>query len=157
MIRRRQFAVPLVAVPAAVMAASLWGCAPPPPPVLDLQIAAGADQNPDAAGKPTPVAVHLYQLGATAKFERADVFAVTEREPATLGADVLASEAFVLSPGEARTIARELKAGTQFIGIAVLYRDIDHATWRAVAKVASSGPSALTLTTKGIVTTLAPR
>lgn len=157
--RRRLFAALLVAAPMLVVAASLWGCAPPPPPppVLDLQIAAGADQNPDAAGKSTPVAVHMYQLGATAKFERADVFAVTEREAATLGADVLASEAFVLSPGETRTIARELKIGTRFIGIVVLYRDIDHATWRAIAKVAPNGPSTLMLTTKGIVTTFAPR
>jgi type VI secretion system protein VasD len=154
MIQRR-----LLAAPAIAAVALLWGCAPPPPPppVLDLQIVAGADQNPDTAGKPAPVAVHMYQLGATAKFERADVFAVTEREAATLGTDVLASEAFVLSPGETRTIARELKIGTQFIGIVVLFRDIDHATWRAIAKVAPNGPSALKLTTTGIVATLAPR
>jgi type VI secretion system protein VasD len=155
MIQRRR----LLAAPAIAAVVLLWGCAPPPPPppVLDLQIVAGADQNPDTAGKPAPVAVHMYQLGATAKFERADVFAVTEREAATLGTDVLASEAFVLSPGETRTIARELKIGTQFIGIVVLFRDIDHATWRAIAKVAPNGPSALKLTTTGIVATLAPR
>jgi type VI secretion system protein VasD len=125
--------------------------------VLDLQIVAGAGLPAVSGFWSAPVAVHMYQLGATAKFERADVFAVTEREAATLGTDVLASEAFVLSPGETRTIARELKIGTQFIGIVVLFRDIDHATWRAIAKVAPNGPSALKLTTTGIVATLAPR
>jgi type VI secretion system protein VasD len=151
MIPHRLLAFPVLAL--------LWGCAPPPPPppVLDLQIVAGADQNPDGAGKPAPVAIHLYQLGATAKFERADVFAITEREAATLGSDVLGSEAFVLSPGETRTIGRDLKPTTQFIGIVVLFRDIDRATWRGIAKVEPHGPSALKLTTAGIVAKLAPR
>jgi type VI secretion system protein VasD len=135
----------------------LSACASPPPPpaVLNLAIDAGADQNPDNAGRAAPVAVHMYQLAATAKFERADVFAMIEREQQTLGSDVLASEEFVLSPGEQRTISRELKMGVQFIGIVVLFRDIDHATWRAIGKVATSGPSKLTLRTKGIVASLA--
>ncbi len=148
----------LLMLPATLaLPALLAHCASPPPPaVLDLVIAAGADQNPDPSGKAAPVAVHMYQLAATAKFERADVFALIEREKATLGDEVMASEEFVLSPGENRTISRELKAGVQFIGIVVLFRDIDHATWRAIAKVATSGPSKLSLKTKGIVATLAP-
>ena len=47
----------------------LWlarcGAAPPPPPVLDLTIVAGADQNPDPAGQPSPMAIRLYQLVST--------------------------------------------------------------------------------------------
>ncbi|MBV9734343.1 MAG: type VI secretion system lipoprotein TssJ [Acidisphaera sp.] len=129
---------------------------PPPPPVLTLTINAGPDINPDAAGHPASVAVRMFNLNATAKFERADVFALTDRERDTLGDDDAGSEEFVLSPGENRTITRELKKGVQFIGIAVLFRDIDHATWRAIAPVAANGPSKLTLKLAKITASLAP-
>jgi type VI secretion system protein VasD len=119
------------------------GCSsqPPPPAVLTLNIKAGADQNPDPSGHPSPVAVRLFELAGTAKFERADFFALTEREQQTLAAEGQGSEEFVLNPGESRTITRELKKGVQFIGIAVQFRDIDHAQWRAMSPVAASGPS----------------
>ncbi len=139
--------------------ASLCACAPPPPPppaVLMLSIAAGPDQNPDATGHAAPVAVHLFQLATTAKFERADIFALIEREQATLGTDGLASEEFVLAPGETRTVTRELKKDTQAVGVAVLFRDIDHATWRAMAPVSNTGPQKLLLKTQGITASLSP-
>ena len=94
-------------------------------------------------------------LKSTAKFERADVFALTEREQQTLGTDGLGSEEFVMRPGETRTITRELKPGAQFIGAAVLFRDIDRARWRAVAPVAPNGPSPRTLTIRGLTAALA--
>ena len=68
-------------------ALALAHCGEPPsrPPVLTLTMIGSAEQNPDAAGKPAPVAVRIYQLTQTAKFERADVFALTEHEQQTLG------------------------------------------------------------------------
>jgi type VI secretion system protein VasD len=129
---------------------------PPPPPALNLTIKAGADQNPDADGHPAPVAVRLFFLNASAKFERGDVFALTERERATLGEDSAGSEEFVVRPGETRVIAREPKKGVQILGVAVLFRDIDHATWRLTAPVAASGPTNLVLTTAGVKAVLAP-
>jgi type VI secretion system protein VasD len=142
------------------LALLLAGCpadtAPPPPPTLALTIAGGADQNPDPEGHPTPVAVRIYQLAATAAFERSDVFALTEREQATLGADSLGSEELIVAPGETREVAHELKPGVQAIGIVVLFRDIDHAQWRAVAPAAASGPTTLMLGTSGTSATLAP-
>jgi type VI secretion system protein VasD len=142
-------------VPVFLLPALLPGCAgPPPPATLDLMIRAGADQNPDARGKPAAVAVHMMQLAATAKFERADVFALIEREKAALGTDLLASEEFVVAPGEQRTIKRQLKSGVQFIGVVVLFRDIDRARWRGLAPVATSGPSQLALGTRGVVASL---
>lgn len=126
--------------------ALLASCAgPPPPAVLALTIVGSAGQNPSAAGKPATVAVRIFQLTATAKFERADVFALTEREAATLGQDSAGSEEFVIAPGETRKLSRDLKPGTQFLGVVVLYRAIETATWRAFAPVAASGPSTLTL------------
>ncbi len=129
---------------------------PPAPPLLTLTIKAGPDQNPDSSGHPTPVAIRLFLLNGTAKFERADVFALSERERATLGDDTAGSEEFVVRPGETRMIEREPKKGVQFLGVAVMFRDIDQATWRAIAPIAASGRTRLVLTTGGLKTTLAP-
>jgi type VI secretion system protein VasD len=133
----------------------LAAAAPPPPPaVLTLTLVAGTDQNPDPTGHPAPVAVRLFELNGTAKFERSDVFALTEHEKQTLGEDGQGSEEFVLRPGETRTITRELKKGVQFIGIAVLFRDIDRSRWRSMAQVGVSGPTKLMLKINGLNATL---
>ena len=149
MITRRAL-MALITVVAAV------GAAPPPPPaVLTLTIAAGPDQNPDPSGRPAPVAIRLFELNGTAKFERADVFALTEHEQQTLGEEGQGSEEFVLRPGETRTVTRELKKGVQFVGIAVLFRDIDRSRWRVAAPVGVSGPTKLMLRVNGLNATLA--
>ncbi len=135
----------------AVLATSC--SSPPPPAVLTLNVIGGADQNPGPSG-PSPVAVRLFQLNDPAKFERSDVFALTEREQQTLGSEGQGSEEFVLRPGETRMVTRELKKGVQFVGIAVLFRDIDQSRWRAVSPVAASGPSKLTLKISGLTATL---
>jgi type VI secretion system protein VasD len=140
----------LLAVFAATAAAP-----PPPPAVLTLTIVAGPDQNPDPSGRPAPVAIRLFELNGTAKFERADVFALTEHEQQTLGDESQGSEEFVLRPGETRTVTRELKKGVQFVGIAVLFRDIDRSRWRVVAPVGVSGPTKLMLRVSGLNATLA--
>jgi type VI secretion system protein VasD len=124
--------------------------------VVTLTMTGSAEQNPDASGKPAPVAVRIYQLTQTAKFERSDVFALTEHEQQTLGQDSAASQEFVLSPSETQTKTFELKPGVQAIGIIVLYRDIDQAQWRADAPVADSGPTKLTLNVGKLAITLKP-
>ena len=140
MIRRRMLAL----LPAALLLARC-GPAEKPPAVLTLVITGAADQNPDINGAPAPIAIRIYQLTATAKFERGDVFALTEHEQQTLGTDNAGSQEFVISPGESRTLKFELKPQVQAIGVVALYRDIDQAQWRADAPVATSGPSMLAL------------
>lgn len=127
---------------------ALGACASPPPPPasVTLEVAGGADQNPDGTGRPSPVALQVYYLKATARFERADVFALTEREREALGPDTAGSEQFVIAPGESRSITRELQAGVQAIGVVALFRDVDSgARWRAVQPIATSGPTRLRL------------
>jgi type VI secretion system protein VasD len=121
----------------------------PQPPVLALTIKAEADQNPDPAGHPTPVAIRIYELTATAAFERADVFALIDRQAETLGADYVASDEAIVAPGEKRSITRELKPNTHFIGVIALFREIDQATWRVDVPAAPHGPTKLTLETHG--------
>jgi len=142
---------PLLFLPALALA----HCAgPKPPPAVELAVSGAANQNPDSAGRAAPVAVKIFKLTATAKFERADVFALTEREAATLGADSVGSEEFVIAPGENRTISRELPPTARFVGAVALFRDIDHSTWRGVVPIAGSGLTKLRLTLDGTTLSL---
>ena len=145
----------LLLLPAALVVARC-APAPKPPAVLTLVITGAADQNPDPAGKPAPVAVRLYQLTTTAKFERSDWTSLTEHEQATLGQDDAGSEEVVISPGQTLTKTIALKPGVQALGVVVLYRDIDHAQWRAEAPVASSGPTKLALNVDKLAVSLKP-
>lgn len=140
------------------MPALVASCAAPPPPpaTLSLRIIAGADQNPDPSGHAAPVAIRIYDLAETGAFERADVFALADHDAATLGADNLGATEVLLAPGEQRVVTQDLKPGVAFVGVAVLFRDIDRATWRVQAPVAAHGPTKLVLHTAGVVATLAP-
>jgi type VI secretion system protein VasD len=131
--------------------------APKPPAVLTLTMVGGADQNADPGGKAAPIAIKVYQLTATAKFQSSDWTALTEQETQTLGQDEAApSQQFVVAPGETQTQSFTLKMGVQNIGIVALYRDIDHAQWRAMAPAADSGPTKLTLTIAKLAVALQP-
>jgi type VI secretion system protein VasD len=137
-------------------ALALAECGPKPPAALTITMIGSADQNPDPSGKAQPVAVTLYQLTQTAKFESADVFALTEHEQQTLGADDVGSQQFVLSPGETQVKQFQLKPGVTAIGVAVLYQQIDNAQWRADAPVKDSGSTKLTLNVNKLAITLKP-
>jgi|GEM_PF-4254971 type VI secretion system protein VasD len=136
---------------------ALAGCAapPPPPPVLALTITGSAGQNPDPAGHGTAVAVRLYQLAATGKFQSTDFYSLTGQEAAVLGTDEAgSSEQFLLTPGQSLSETRNLKPTVTSVGVAVLFRDINHSTWKLVAPVAASGTTALTLRINGLTATL---
>jgi type VI secretion system protein VasD len=152
--RRTVLRVPLVA---PLLALTRCGSSPPAPPVLSLTIQAGADQNPDTAGHPAPVAIRFYELAFPAAFDRADVFALIDRPAETLGADYVASDEVIVAPGEHRTITRALKPNTRFIGVIALFRAIDQASWRVDVPSASHGPTLLTLATQGTQLTVSTK
>jgi type VI secretion system protein VasD len=141
------------------MAAIVAACAAPPPPppaTLELTIAATPDQNPDPSGRATPVAVRLYQLTGSGRFEHASMLALSENEAQTLGDQSVGSEEILVKPGETRTIKRELKPGVQFLGAAVLFRDVNRAHCCGYSPVAPHGPTKLILKISGDTATLAP-
>jgi len=118
----------LGAMPGALL---LEGCGgPPAPPVVDVTVRANPDINPNPAGTPVSVAVRFYSLNARGKFESADVYSLMQREAQTLGTESVGSEEVVVRPGETRKVTLMPKPGVRFVGIAVLFRDIDRAQWR---------------------------
>jgi type VI secretion system protein VasD len=55
------------------------------------------------------------------------------------------AEEIVVRPGETRNITLAPKPEVRFIGVAVLFQDIDRSQWRAVAAIAPSGLTRLVL------------
>jgi len=117
------------------MTAVLAGCSSPPPPppptMVELTVTAAPDVNPSTDGQPSPIAIRIYQLGATGAFEKADYFQLHDKEAALLGTDLVSRDEVVLAPGANKTMTFEVKPGTKFLGTAAGYRAIDEATWRA--------------------------
>jgi len=134
----------LLVGPALLSVASCGG--PPAPAVVELSIRARADLNPDATGTPVSVAVRLYSLTARGRFSSADAYALMDRERATLGDESAGSEEVVVRPGETRNLTLAPKLGVRYLGVAVLFRDIDRAQWRAIASIATIGLTRLALT-----------
>lgn len=153
--RRTLLKVPAL-LGAPLLLQSCGGKEPPPPPVLELMLIGGANQNADSTGKASPIAMRLYELTGTARFERADAFALIERDRVTLMADSAVSEEFVIAPGEARPLVHALLPTTQFVGIIAIFRDIDRAVWRVSAPVARNGVTKLVVRTEALKVTLAP-
>jgi type VI secretion system protein VasD len=136
--------------PAAPGSAPAPAAAPAPPPAAPLTIAApvaakgkavmtitaGADANPDATGRPSPVVVRVYQLKTDASFNGAEFFALFDNDQRVLGAELISRDEFVLSPAERRTIDVSVSEQTRFVGAIAAFRDIRNAQWRALAAAA---------------------
>ena len=142
---------------ASLILLALASCAAPPPPpaVLSLSIIGSAGQNPDPNGHGTAVAIRLYQLTATGKFQSTDVYSLMNQEASVLGTDEAgASEQILLAPGQKLSETLNLKPSVTSLGVAVLFQDINHSTWKLVAPLAASGTTALTLQINGLTATL---
>jgi type VI secretion system protein VasD len=121
---------------AVSLALALAGCAsPPPPPIvsnIQLSVAAGADANPDARKRASPVTVRVYALKSSAPFDAADFFSLYEKDTATLGAELVQREEFLLRPGEEKAMPLKFGPEVKAIGVMAAFRDLERARWRAV-------------------------
>lgn len=108
---------------------------PPPPQLVDIALEAAPGLNPDTSGRPSPVAVRLYQLKSAGKFANADFFALFDHDAALLGADLLAREDLDIAPAANRTVVLERAKDSRQFAVLAAYRDVDSARWRAVVDV----------------------
>ena len=120
----------IIAVSGLVAACAASG--PPEDVVIKGTLQATETVNPDAQGRPSPIVVKVFQLKARDKFELADFFALFDSAEATLGADVLAVEDVMMTPGEVRPYEGAFDPTTRYVGVIGAYRDINQAQWRAV-------------------------
>jgi len=97
-----------------------------------LTLAASADTNPDASGRPSPVVVRVYQLKTDAAFKGAEFFALYDDEQKVLGQELISKDEFVLAPSEKKTIDVAVARDTRFVGALAAFRDIRNAQWRGL-------------------------
>ena len=143
----------LVSAFVGTFAAASCGKAPPPvpPPPLTIAantdakvkapmtIAASADTNPDASGRPSPVVVRVYQLKTDAAFTGADFFALFDDDQKVLGAELISRDEFVLAPAERRTMDVTVSGETRYVGAIAAFRDIRNAQWRVLVPASNKG------------------
>jgi len=155
LLRLGAIAAPLV-LPAALAGCGMFGSkpppavpvAPPPPPPpppptqvraqpvpLTGTVSAAADLNPSATQRPSPLVLRIYELRSDTAFGKADFIALYQSEQATLGADLVLKDEFVLTPGESRAYQRTLSIETRYVAVFGAYRNIERAVWRAITAV----------------------
>jgi type VI secretion system protein VasD len=108
---------------------------PPDASIVTLHFSAADGLNPGGNGHPAPVRVRIFELKNAANFGRADYFALAERAQSALVGDLVDQDEVLLQPGQALTLERHLNDATRQIGLAVGYREIDQAHWRALLSV----------------------
>jgi type VI secretion system protein VasD len=148
-----------IVVCASLLIAASSACAKAPPPALPpitiaapaetktksaMTLAASADTNPDANGRPSPVVVRVYQLKTDAAFKGAEFFALYDDDQKVLGQELISRDEFVLAPSEKKTIDVAVSKETRFVGALAAFRDFRNAQWRGL--VAAPQRSSLNVT-----------
>jgi type VI secretion system protein VasD len=114
--------------------------APPPKPVpAALTIAASADTNPDATGRPSPVVVRVYQLKGDVAFTGAEFFPLFDDDQKVLGPELISRDEYVLAPSEKRTVEVAVSDDTRFVGAVAAFRDIRNSEWRVLVPASRKG------------------
>ena len=122
------------------------GCAAKPVvTTASVNLVAGADANPDARGRASPLTVRVYALKSPGPFEGADFFSLFEKDQATLGAELVQREEMLLRPGETKKLDLTLPADAKSIAVMAAFRDLDRARWREVVPVTTGKPQTLTV------------
>ncbi len=124
----------LIAACGVMLATIACASSPPKPARTRLTVAATADTNPDANGRPSPVVVRVYQLKADTAFNAAEFFALFDDEMKVLGPDLIGRNEYTVAPSERRTLEMDVSADAKFVGILAAYRDIRNAQWRTIVQ-----------------------
>lgn len=124
---------------AASVLALLAGCAAPPPPppptVVNVTMQAASNVNPSPTGQGAPLALRIYQLGSQAGFVGAEFFPLYNSDAATLGADLVKRDDFILAPGQSKSTTLTPRDDVKAVGVFAAYRNFQGATWRAAADI----------------------
>lgn len=141
----------LAPVLVAGLLAGCFGKKPPPgpeipkPAKLDLVVNASADLNPDSTGRPSPLVVRIYALRQMTEFEKADFFALFEKDEQVLAAALAKREEIILKPGDSLMQPREYPPDTKFVAVMAAYRDVERSTWRASGPITAGSTAVVTL------------
>jgi type VI secretion system protein VasD len=91
--------------------------------VLNVDLSAREALNPDDAGRPTSVAVRVYQLKDRKMFDGASYEDLLRNDRTVLAPDLQASIAYVLNPGASASLTQPMQADTKYVAIVAFYRN----------------------------------
>lgn len=91
--------------------------------VLNVDLSAREALNPDDAGRPTSVAVRVYQLRDRKMFDDASYEDLLRNDRTVLAQDLQASTASVLNPGASASLTQPMQADTKYVAIVAFYRN----------------------------------
>lgn len=91
--------------------------------VLDIDLNARDALNPDDAGRPTSVAVRVYQLKDRRLLDGASYEDLLKHDQTVLAQDLQASMASVLNPGASASLSQPMQADTKYVAIVAFYRN----------------------------------
>jgi len=102
------------------------------PVPLEINLGATENVNPNVKGRPSPVAVKVFELAADTKFMAADYFQLMDQGAEALGDESLSAEEFMLLPGETRIVRKRADLKSRFLGVVAGYSDPAGSNWRAI-------------------------
>ncbi|HTT13058.1 MAG TPA: type VI secretion system lipoprotein TssJ [Burkholderiaceae bacterium] len=142
--------VVLLAAVSMLSACSMFGGGGPKETTLEMTLAAGNQLNPNKQSRPSPVVVRVFDLKTPAGFDAATYEGLFDRDRETLGADLVARDDFTLNPGEGKKIERKLAPETKVLGVAVGFRDLERAVWRASVAVKPNAKNRINVALDGV-------
>ncbi|WP_223272085.1 type VI secretion system lipoprotein TssJ [Pandoraea pnomenusa] len=100
---------------------------------VDVDVSARDALNPDDAGRPTSVAVRVYQLKDRKLFDAASYDDLLKQDKTVLADERLASTAGVLNPGASLSLSKPIEDDTKFVAIVAFFRNPEsRGTWKYV-------------------------
>jgi type VI secretion system VasD/TssJ family lipoprotein len=99
--------------------------APTAVPAAVFEVVADMDINPDREGIPKPVLLRIYELRASAAFDRAGFFDLQDKDDGQLGSDFVRREEFLIAPGQRQVIERKGNPDVRAFGLFAAYRDLE--------------------------------
>ena len=91
--------------------------------VLNVDLSAREALNPDDVGRPTSVAVRVYQLKDRKMFDSASYEDLLKNGQTVLAQDLQSSMASVLNPGASASLSQPMQADTKYVAIVAFYRN----------------------------------
>ncbi|WP_231110474.1 type VI secretion system lipoprotein TssJ [Burkholderia territorii] len=91
--------------------------------VLNVDLSAREALNPDDAGRPTSVAVRVYQLKDRKMFDGASYEDLLGNDRTVLAQDLQTSMASVMNPGASASLTQPMQADTKYVAIVAFYRN----------------------------------
>jgi type VI secretion system protein VasD len=91
--------------------------------VLNIDLTTRAALNPDDAGRPTSVAVRVYQLKDRKMFDGVSYDDLLKNDRAVLGQDLQAGMATVVNPGASASLSQPMQPDTKYVAVVAFFRD----------------------------------